>query len=228
MLQRPTGYPEGGTVTGELCLDFANTARWHASLHPIETLHSFEDFVRWSRSAGLLDRARAAVLLREARRHPTAARVALRRATLVREIVYRVVVALLRGERPRGTDLSTFNRAVRSALGHVRLTPLEGGLAWTWIREGRQLDSMLWPILDSAAELLTSDRRTRIGQCADDRGCGWLFVDTTKNRSRRWCDMGDCGNRAKARRHRHRRRSKMGKEDRANDHDRSQTHRGRC
>ena len=60
---------------------------------------------------------------------------------------------------------------------------------------------MLWPIVESAAELLTSERRSRIGQCADDRGCGWLFLDATKNRSRRWCAMGDCGNRAKARRH---------------------------
>jgi predicted RNA-binding Zn ribbon-like protein len=60
---------------------------------------------------------------------------------------------------------------------------------------------MLWPILRSAAEVLTSEKRTRLGQCADDRGCGWLFLDTSKNRSRRWCDMEDCGNRAKARRH---------------------------
>ena len=60
---------------------------------------------------------------------------------------------------------------------------------------------MLWPVVQSAVDLMTSPELDRVGQCADDRGCGWLFVDTTKNRSRRWCDMRDCGNRAKARRH---------------------------
>ena len=211
MERRSTIDPEWKSVAGELCLDFANTARWHASPHPIETLDSLEDLVRWCRSARLLDRATAEALLQEARRRPGAAKAALRRVIAVREIVYRVVVALLRGERPRAVDVTAFNRALRSALIHVRLTPAKGGLAWAWEREGRRLDAPIWPILDSAADLLTSPRRTRIGQCADDRGCGWLFVDTTKNRRRRWCDMSDCGNRAKAQRHRDRRRVAAGR-----------------
>jgi len=60
---------------------------------------------------------------------------------------------------------------------------------------------MLWPILRSGADLLASEDRERVGQCADDRGCGWLFFDASRNRSRRWCNMEDCGNRAKAKRH---------------------------
>ena len=62
---------------------------------------------------------------------------------------------------------------------------------------------MLWPVAHSAAELLISDDLDRVKQCADDRGCGWLFVDTSRNRSRRWCSMESCGNRAKVQRHRH-------------------------
>lgn len=191
---------------GELCLDFANTAQWHASGHPMETLTSFEEFVRWGRRVRLLDRAGAEGLLGEARRRPGEARAALKRVIVVREVLYRVIVALLLREPPREKDVALLNRQLRSSLVHARLAPTSGGFAWTWARDRRRLDWLLWPILDSAADLLTSDRRTRIGQCADDRGCGWLFLDATKNRSRRWCAMGDCGNRAKARRHRERRR----------------------
>jgi len=188
-------------VAGALCLDFANTADWHASTRPHESLKSYEDLIAWCRRADLLDTARAARLLREARRRPAAAQATLRRAIGLREAIYQIIVKLLRGSPPDPADLAAFNRALASAVRRSRVVPGRGGLLWTWTGDDRALDAMLWPIVESAAELLTSERRSRIGQCADDRGCGWLFLDTTKNHSRRWCEMGDCGNRAKARRH---------------------------
>lgn len=188
-------------VAGTLGLDFANTAEWHASARPHESLKRYEDLVAWCRRSDLLDGARAERLLREARRRPSAANAVLRQATGLREAIYRLVVGLLRGSPPAPPDLDAFNRALASALRRSRVVAERGGLAWTWVRDDRALDAMLWPIAESAAELLTSERWRRIGQCADDRGCGWLFLDTTRNRSRRWCAMGDCGNRAKARRH---------------------------
>jgi len=69
------------------------------------------------------------------------------------------------------------------------------GFAWNWDVDADALDAPVCPIALSAAELLISEERQRIGQCADDRGCGWLFLDTSKNHSRRWCDINDCGNR---------------------------------
>jgi predicted RNA-binding Zn ribbon-like protein len=199
---RSTATPIPPTlVAGDLCLDFANTADWHASATPQERLNRYEDLVGWGRRAGLLDSARAASLVRAARRRPSAARAALRRATGLREAIYRIVVRLLRGGPPAPADLAVLNRELASALRRSRIVSAGSGLARSWEHDDRALDAMLWPIVESAAELLTSERRSRIGQCADDRGCGWLFLDTTKNRSRRWCEMGDCGNRAKARRH---------------------------
>jgi predicted RNA-binding Zn ribbon-like protein len=70
-----------------------------------------------------------------------------------------------------------------------------------WRGDESGLDGILWPILRSAARLLTDGDHSRLGQCADDRGCGYLFYDTSRNRSRRWCDMNSCGNRAKSQRH---------------------------
>jgi predicted RNA-binding Zn ribbon-like protein len=97
------------------------------------------------------------------------------------------------------TDLKGFNRALASMLSHSRLAPSEGGLRWDWDSRWDKLDSVIWPVVKSAVDLMTSEAIKRVGQCADER-CGWLFWDASRNRSRRWCDMSDCGNRAKVRR----------------------------
>ena len=188
-------------VAGELCLDFANTAEWHASDTPTELLRTYGDLVTWSQRVGLVDAPAAGRLLREARRRPGDAAAVLKRAIIVREAIYGFVLALLQKRPPAGSVLEGFNRELRMAFQHVQVVPGPQGLTWNWDFGNRDLEAMLWPILRSAAELLTSERQARVGQCADDRGCGWLFLDTTKNRSRRWCAMEDCGNRAKARRH---------------------------
>ncbi len=188
-------------VAGELCLDFANTAAWHARAKPQETLGTFPDLVAWGTRIGLLNSSQAERLLRKAGKNPVAAAAALRRAIAVREVVYRMVLAILQGRPPRASDLTIFNRELNAAFRHLRVVSGLRGCVWDWESRPGELEGMLWPILRSAADLLTSERQQRIGQCADDRGCGWLFLDTTKNHSRRWCDMADCGNRAKARRH---------------------------
>jgi predicted RNA-binding Zn ribbon-like protein len=188
-------------VAGELCLDFVNTVEWHASDHPVELLTTYDDVVAWCRRAGVLNAAAGSRLLKEARKHTAQAAAVLERAIGVREAIYRIALALIRRQPPPTSALEGFNRGLKVALRHVRVAPGPRGLTWTWDPAAQHLDSVLWPILRSAAELLTSERQQRIGQCTDDRGCGWLFLDTTKNHSRRWCQMDDCGNRAKARRH---------------------------
>ncbi len=199
-----------GSAADQLCLDFVNTAEWHASEHPIERLGTYESLVAWGRRVDLLDAAAAGALLREAKRRPAAAAVALRRAVALREIIYRILVATLEGRPVVESDLARLNRALASSLPHLRVQAGRNDFAWAWRTDDRSLERMLWPVLRSAAELLTSDRLRRVGQCADDRGCGWLFLDTTKNGSRKWCEMKDCGNRAKARRHYQRERGAMG------------------
>jgi predicted RNA-binding Zn ribbon-like protein len=51
-----------------------------------------------------------------------------------------------------------------------------------------------------ALDLLQTMPPDRLRRCDGD-GCGWLFLDTTRNHSRRWCSSRDCGNRDRARRH---------------------------
>ena len=188
--------------TERLCLDFANTVSWHAGPQPVEELKQYSDLLNWSTKVGLLDERRAQHLCREAERRPREAAAVLDYAHATREAIYHLLSAHARGQRAEDADMPVLNAAVADALSHARLSLAADGFGWDWsTADPGALDQMLWPVVQSAVDLLTAPELDRVGQCADDRGCGWLFLDTTKNRSRRWCDMRDCGNRAKARRH---------------------------
>ena len=187
--------------SSRLCLEFVNTVSWHASTHPEETLHSYADLVRWAQGVGLLSNREAQKRLRDAVDRPAEASRVLGQATVLRETLYCIFVALIHGRSPAEPDLAVFNSTLTSMTRGARIVMTAAGFAWSWDVDTGALDSLIWPIALSAAELLISEERQRIGQCADDRGCGWLFLDHSKNRSRRWCDINDCGNRAKQRRH---------------------------
>lgn len=186
---------------GRLCLDFANTLDWHASEHPIEKLTTYADLVAWAHKIGLLDEDVARLLADRAEQHPRMAEAALEKARTLREAIYAIFVAASHGSTPETADIDTVNATLAEMLNRSRLVKSEGGFVWDWGGSEDDLDQILWWAVQSATEVLTSDDLLRVGQCADDRGCGWLFYDTSKNRTRRWCDMRGCGNRAKARRH---------------------------
>lgn len=186
--------------TGWLCLDFANTAEWHASDSPEESLHNYHDLLAWGRKTALLNKATADYLHRSAAADPGAAQRIYSDAIDLREAIYRIFSAVAAGSAPAPSDLDRLNGFLALALTNLRVTPSGGGFDWGWSREPA-LDRILWPVAWSASTLLTSNLLDRVGQCADDRGCGWLFLDMSRNRSRRWCDMKDCGNRDKVRRY---------------------------
>ena len=198
-----TVRPEGQLKleSGWLCLEFANTAEWHASEHPIEHLTSYADLVAWTRKIGLLPDQTAQQLLRAAGQHPAEAAKILQRAVALREAIYHIFSEVAHGHRPPTDDLATLNEELSRSLAKSQLVWKETTFAWGWRGDEADLDQMLWWIVRSAAELLTGEQLQRVGECADDRGCGWLFYDTSRNRTRQWCSMRGCGNRAKAKRH---------------------------
>ena len=185
--------------SGWLCLDFANTAEWHASDHPIESLTSYAALIGWARPIGFLPDRTAQQLLSATDQHPTKAARILDRAVALREAIYRIFVAVAHGQTPAAADQSILN----AELGRSKSRLVWNKATFDWERQGEDgdLDQLLWWVVRSASELLTSDDIKRVGVCADDRGCGWLFYDTSRNGSRQWCSMRGCGNRAKARRH---------------------------
>ena len=186
---------------GRLPLDFANTAEWHASHQPLEMLETYPDLVAWSEDAQLLNKSEANHLLVNAEAAPKDAAKALKKVVAIRDVIYRIMSAIATGETPRESDLNKFNIALTAGFKKTRISATSEGFEWTWDKSDQAFDQILWPVLRSTAELLTSQEIKQVGQCADDRGCGYLFYDTSRNHSRRWCSMESCGNRAKAKRH---------------------------
>ena len=186
---------------GELCLDFANTQNWHASEQPEENLKNYEDILAWGEAAGLISQETAALLRQEALAQPDQAAQAYQHAINVREAIYRIFSRLYAGKPAPEDELALLNAVLRQAMPHLQLAPDETKMKWEWAPGTSGLDLILGSVARSAAGLLTSDQASRVRECEDDRGCGYLFMDLTKNHSRRWCSMDSCGNRAKARRH---------------------------
>jgi predicted RNA-binding Zn ribbon-like protein len=187
------------TKTGWLCLDFANTLDWHASDNPVETLNKYGDLIEWSADRGIISGDAKDALSRKSEEKPIEAQAVLEKAREIRENIYQMLSNTAHGRPIKIADLKGFNKALASMLSHSRLAAYEGGLRWDWDSYPNKLDSVIWPVVRSAVDLMTSEAIRRVGQCADER-CGWLFWDSSRNRSRRWCDMSDCGNRAKVRR----------------------------
>ncbi len=185
---------------GLLCLDFANTLEDRPSDHPRELLNSYSDLVSWSQQARILEDQEAQQLLEEAARRPAEAFIVLQRAVVLRETIYRLFKAVAQDASAEGDALVLLNAAIADTMTHAQIVPGAARFTWGWTVNEGDLDRILWPVVQSAADLLTSDELDIVRICASD-DCDWLFLDTSKNHSRRWCDMKSCGNRAKARRY---------------------------
>ena len=190
---------------GRLSLDFANTADSHASDRPIEFLRAYDDLVAWSRRLNILSDYQARRLVAGAESRPPQAEAVVQRAVALREAIFEIFSSITQGELPQLGDIELFNTELSGTLSRSRIVPTAEGVIWDWPGKDESLDWPLRPVVHDALDLLTSPELRRVRQCEDDR-CGWLFLDTSRNRSRRWCSMQDCGNRAKARRHYERQR----------------------
>ncbi len=180
---------------GRPCLDFANTVDPRHGQDRRELLTSYTDLLSFSRGAAGVSDDQTARLARAAHdREQEAARV-LDRAIRLREAIYR----LFSGPGATAADLATLNDELGQAMAHARVVRAGPGFSWIW-PETDDLARPLWPVARSAAKLLTSPELERVGECLGGN-CGWLFLDTSKNHSRRWCSMAICGNAIKSRRH---------------------------
>lgn len=199
----PNDNPLAGLslVGGRVCLDFVNTVDEHVAFRD-EQLRAYPDLVWWGLHAGALHEAAAAPLFARAEAEPARAAEVFARAIALREALFRVFTAARAAAQPDDADLEVLNRELSLALAHQRLGAEDGAFAWGW-EDAPELERVLWPVLRDAAELLIAGELRRVGKCCGD-DCDWLYLDTSRNRSRRWCDMQVCGNRAKARRHYHR------------------------
>jgi len=175
---------------GALCLDFANTVHQYGAPDPQDDLRDFDDLRLWGLQTGTWP-ARGGV---------RGSLADLRRAKQARDLIYRVLSKLAAGKDPASQDLDKLNHHLAQALSQRKLGWSDKGATWTWTSAKDPVDLLLWRVFDSCATLLTSHEWRRIRECGSAT-CTWLFLDQSKNGTRRWCDMKRCGNREKSRRH---------------------------
>jgi predicted RNA-binding Zn ribbon-like protein len=190
---------------GHLALDFVNTTGGMRDEPPKpddEMLETYEDLVAWSLRLGLLSDRDARGLRRAAASDPAKADAQLERALGLRDLVYAVFRPIAEGDAPPAELLDRLRDADREALAQARLSPAGKSMRWSW-PSPKDLAAPLWPVAHAAVELLTDGPLDRVKVCSN---CRWLFLDRSRNRSRRWCSMEECGTQIKQRRFVERRR----------------------
>jgi predicted RNA-binding Zn ribbon-like protein len=201
------GRPPFDLCGGHPALDFVNSLnnRFRED-GPIELLTDYADLLRFTEQTRLLDSRQVRRLASST--NPGAAARTLRTAREMREALAAALYASVDGRAPLATDVRTLERYFHSASGHRELRwqqPVANssgpcGLAWDWGRFETNAELPLWILSQSASQLMMSDATDRISACGAET-CRWLFLDTSKNHTRRWCNMQVCGNRMKARRY---------------------------
>lgn len=206
---------------GALSLDFANTLEPRGGPPPVtlpegyvlrDELRDYDELVGWTAHKNEMPREQALGLLTAADAAPDAAAAVLTRAHALRDAIYRACWAIAHHETPAQADLDIIASEHADAAAHATLRPQDGHAVWAWHEDDVALARPLWPVAWSAVELLTSAEPRRIKVCPgpgrDPLPCAWLFYDTSKNASRRWCSMSDCGSATKARLQMQRRRAR--------------------
>jgi len=184
-----------------LCVDFANTLDWRESAEPKETLLSYEQLVAWAVGRKAITQAEAKNLLAKAKRDSASSEDALRDAISFRELLDEILSVTPNGGAPSPPLLKRFNEILHEPLGSLELFNIDGDFSLEVCCQPDLASPIIWPIVISAAQLLTSPEMARIGICQDEDGCGYFFHDTSKNHSKKYCGP-NCATRAKVRRFR--------------------------
>lgn len=207
-----------------LCLDFANTIEPRGTPYLSEQLRAtqreyltgYSDFLAWSVLIGTVTEEEALQLQEQAMREVPRADETLKQIIALRERLYVMFWNVASSHEAQEQELQWLQQTYLDTLSHARLIKTEGHYEWQWRIEKERLVSPTWPIVQSAMELLTTEDLTRIKLCPGPPdapvACAWLFYDESKNRSRRWCSMEDCGSMTKSLRLTERRRIKRKKQ----------------
>lgn len=183
---------------GNLSLDFVNTVhnRHEAPLRNL--LKNYLDLVTWAHFATAINNSQKERLLQNGRKNQRKANQIYKDSLQLREALYDFIASMINREEVSRVNMQLINQWYSKASSNLELTRLDDCFVLDWNAESLELGSVLWPIIRAFVNLVTSEDRNRIKQCSN---CGYLFVDNSKNNSRRWCSMEICGNRVKARRH---------------------------
>jgi predicted RNA-binding Zn ribbon-like protein len=182
---------------GDLSLDFVNTVHDRHEEPVKELLQNYWDLVTWVYFADAINECQKEKLLQKGQENQIKASQVYKDALHLRETFYDLILNLINQGDAFTANIQLINQWLSRAFSNLELAQLNGHFVLDWNTEDFELESVLWPIIRAFADLVTSEDINRIKQCVN---CGYLFVDNSKNKSRRWCSMEICGNRVKARR----------------------------
>ena len=177
-------------------LDFINTVDWRGREDTIDYLKDYADLVEWAVLAKQITQSEAEELREKAEKNPEKAAEAYHHTIKFREAAYRALVKTSFNEDTNQEDEEVLNSEMHETFSNLTLNLREKQLELGEIG----LDYILRLMVKDTVDLMTSDELDKVKRCSSEE-CGWLFIDTSKNSSRKWCRMGGCGNRAKARRY---------------------------
>jgi predicted RNA-binding Zn ribbon-like protein len=187
---------------GHPALELVNTLDMRFSAQTVDLIPTYKDLLRLTTQLQLLTAEQARKLARtvgkEEERRVLASTAELREA--LARVLYGRIDGTIDGTRPPAGQLQILEQQFHAAAQHRRLRAGESHLEWSWSGVERQAEIPLWMLAQAASDLLVSGDAELIKDCGDPT-CRWLFLDVSKNHTRRWCDMKTCGNRMKARRH---------------------------
>ena len=203
-METPQAIKEIRIVGGNLALNLANTRDTAPDGVPgFDRLLDYGHLLAWAARASVISSEEADVAARRATMRPDEAAAALSRARALRTDIFEIFEAIALDQEPPAPRLESLRRINGEAIAHGSLVRQGGAFSWDWTKD-EELVSVLWPVVQAAIELLTSDALQRVKRCGR---CSWLFLDGTKNRSRRWCSMEGCGTQEKSQRFVERRRA---------------------
>ena len=197
-------------IGGRLCLDFVNSVGERKELEEKpypeniivkDKLENFNDFITWGKDIGIITKAERKYFLNLNSSEKKETEITFKRAVELRESLFKIIYNVINNKEPDKKMIQILNREYSSANENRKLIYMNNKIEWQFSKDPLKPDYLIWVIAESAVKLLSSDFISRVKICAGD-DCGWLFLDTSKNKSRQWCDMKDCGNVAKVRRFR--------------------------
>lgn len=183
-------------VGGALCFDLANTIN-SRRMPEHDYLLTYSDLVAWAGKVEILSLQQVRNLKQKWTQDVKKAEKALEKARTTRENIYSVFSAIAHQSMPQEENLKAIAHLYKDSIANGHFVRTDGHYEIDW-KIDEALDGLLWPIISSAEKLLVSEELSQVKECP---GCGWLFLDTSKNQSRRWCSMNTCGARDKMRRY---------------------------
>jgi predicted RNA-binding Zn ribbon-like protein len=185
------------------CFNFANTASGRGGRHQMEHLQEPRHLLEWAQRASVLPEPQLRQLKRTLDRGSAQnLQKLLREAVKLRETIHVIGSARAKGRAPPVQALQALSRLSAASLASASLAFDGRGLSWIWTRAPAEA-ALIGRLAQSAVSVFSGKDAAHIKQCAGEH-CGWLFIDRSRNGSRRWCDMKVCGNRAKINRFRQR------------------------